>query len=85
MWSDPIVLACTVCFGAADGTLLTSARLGVAVMAAFTCAILAAFAVFFRRIARLSTYKKRGQSPFFAKKGDSRRYLQNLRKTETAE
>lgn len=44
--------ACPVCFGAADGPLLTSARIGVLVMAAITCAILVAFGAFFVRIAR---------------------------------
>lgn len=49
-----LVLACSVCFGAADGPLLSAARLGVLVMAAITCAMLAAFAVFFLRVARRS-------------------------------
>jgi hypothetical protein len=40
-----------VCFGAADGPLLTAARLGVLVMLAVTCAILVAFARFFLRLA----------------------------------
>lgn len=44
--------ACPVCFGAADGPLLTSARTGVLVMVAITGLILTAFAVFFVRIAR---------------------------------
>lgn len=46
------LFACPVCFGAADGPMLTSARLGVVVMAAITCALLAAFAAFFVRIGR---------------------------------
>ena len=62
MWSD--VLACTVCFGAADGVLLTSARLGVLVMVAVTCGVLAAFAAFFLRLA-----KKGDSHPFSPKKG----------------
>ena len=48
----PDLLACTVCLGAADGVMLTSARTGVLVMVAITCAILAGFAAFFLRIAR---------------------------------
>ena len=55
MSSDALVFACTVCFGAAGGPLLDAARLGVLVMAAFTTAMLAAFAVFFIRVARRST------------------------------
>lgn len=51
MWSD-VLAACTVCFGAADGPLLTSARVGVLVMAGVTVAMLTAFGVFFIRIAR---------------------------------
>ena len=51
MWSD-LLLACTVCFGAADGALITSARLGVGVMVAVTCGVLAAFAAFFVRVAK---------------------------------
>ncbi|HEY2431788.1 MAG TPA: hypothetical protein VGI12_03870 [Vicinamibacterales bacterium] len=51
MWSD-LLVACTVCFGAADGPLLTSARIGVLVMVAVTCGVLAAFAAFFLRLAR---------------------------------
>lgn len=48
------IVGCAVCFGAADGPLLSAARLGVLVMAAITCAMLAAFAAFFIRIARRS-------------------------------
>jgi hypothetical protein len=55
MWSDTLVVACTVCFGAADGALISSARLGVLVMVGVTCAVLAGFAVFFRRIAKRGT------------------------------
>ena len=51
MWSDAI-LACAVCFGAADGPMLDAARVGVLVMAGFTCVVLTAFAVFFVRLAR---------------------------------
>jgi hypothetical protein len=51
MWPD-LLIACTVCFGAADGALITSARLGVLVMASVTCAVLSLFAAFFLRIAR---------------------------------
>jgi hypothetical protein len=51
MSADPL-LACAVCFGAADGPLLDAARLGVLVMAAFTCGMLSAFGVFFVRLSR---------------------------------
>ena len=51
MWPD-LLVACTVCFGAAGGPLLTSARLGVIVMVAVTCVVLAAFAAFFLRLAK---------------------------------
>ena len=60
MWSD-LLVACTVCFGAADGPLLTAARGGVLVMVAVTCTVLACFAAFFVRI---------------AKKGDNRHFSQ---------
>jgi hypothetical protein len=60
MWSD-LLVACAVCFGAADGPLLTSARLGVLVMVGITGAVLAAFAAFFVRL---------------AKKGDNRHFSQ---------
>jgi hypothetical protein len=48
--SSELMLACTVCFGAADGALLTSARLGVLVMVVVTCGVLAAFGAFFLRL-----------------------------------
>jgi hypothetical protein len=51
MWRDPLI-ACAVCFGAADGGLITAARLGVLVMVAVTCVVLAAFAAFFLRLAK---------------------------------
>ncbi len=54
MSSSAVVVACTVCFGAADGPLLDAARVGVLVMAGFTTAMLGAFAVFFVRIGRRS-------------------------------
>jgi hypothetical protein len=50
MWSSAFV-ACSVCFGAADGPLLSAARLGVLVMLAITCAVLVAFVRFFLRLA----------------------------------
>jgi hypothetical protein len=50
MWSSAFLVACAVCFGTADGVLLTSARTGVLVMVAVTCAVLAAFAAFFLRL-----------------------------------
>lgn len=52
MSCELLILACTVCFGAADGPMLNAARLGVLVMAAITCAMLGLFARFFIRIAR---------------------------------
>ena len=55
--SSELLLACTVCFGAGDGVLLTSARVGVLAMVAVTCAVLAAFAAFFLRL-------KKGTVPF---------------------
>jgi hypothetical protein len=63
MSPDAVVVACTVCFGAADGVLISSARAGVLVMVAVTCAVLAAFATFFLRI---------------AKKGDNRHFSQKM-------
>ena len=71
MWSDHL-FACSVCFGAADGPMLTAARLGVLVMVGVTCAMLAGFAVFFVRLARagngdsprFSPTRKWGQPPF---------------------
>ena len=61
MSSDALIVACTVCFGAADGVLISSARVGVLVMVAVTCGVLSAFAAFFLRL---------------AKKGDSRHFSQ---------
>ena len=68
MWSD-LLLACTVCFGAADGALITSARLGVLVMVAVTCGVLAAFAAFFLRLA-----KNGDNRHFAAENGDNRHF-----------
>lgn len=51
MWPDP-VLACAVCFGAADAPMLDAARIGVIVMAGVTCGMLAAFGAFFVRLSR---------------------------------
>jgi hypothetical protein len=48
------VIACAVCFGAADGPMLDAARVGVLVMAGVTCVMLAAFGTFFVRVARRS-------------------------------
>jgi hypothetical protein len=50
MWLSAI--ACSICFGAADGPLLTAARVGVIVLAIVTCGVLTALALFFSRIAR---------------------------------
>lgn len=60
MWSDSLVLACTVCFGAADGPMLGAARVGVLVMVCVTCGVLAGLAVLFFRIA------KKGDSHHFS-------------------
>lgn len=54
MSRDLLIVACTICVGAADGPMLDAARLGVLVMAGFTLAMLAALAMFFVRIARRS-------------------------------
>ena len=50
MSPDALVVACSICFGAADGPLLDAARLGVLVMVGFTSVMLAAFAAFFLRV-----------------------------------
>jgi hypothetical protein len=47
-------IACSICFGAADGPLLTAARVGVLVLAVVTCSVLTALALFFSRIAKAS-------------------------------
>jgi hypothetical protein len=52
MSPDLPLLACSICFGAADGPMLDAARLGVLVMAGVTLAMLTAFGMFFVRIAR---------------------------------
>lgn len=67
---DPLA-ACPVCFGAADGPLLTSARTGVLVMAAITCVILTAFGVFFVRIARHVHAIERSERPNGAERAGS--------------
>ena len=64
MWSSGLFVACAVCFGAADGHLLSAARVGVLFMAAVTCLVLGSFALFFLRLAQ------KGDSPLF-RKGDS--------------
>ena len=66
MWSDAATVACAVCFGAADGPLITAARGGVLVMVGVTCAVLAAFAAFFLRL-------KNGDNRHL--NGDNRRFL----------
>lgn len=82
MWPD-LLVACTVCFGAADGALITAARVGVLVMVAVTCVVLAAFAAFFLRLAKngdsRNFHRRNGDSPHFpalrkAKNGDSPRF-----------
>lgn len=67
MSPDALFVACTVCLGAADGPLLTAARVGVLVMVGVTVSVLTAFALFFRRLA------KNGDSPRF-ENGDSPLY-----------
>jgi hypothetical protein len=62
MWSDAM-LACAVCFGAADGPMLDAARAGVLVMVGFTCAMLAAFALFFVRLARRERRERAQETP----------------------
>jgi hypothetical protein len=52
MSSSAIVIACSICFGAADGPMLDAARLGVLVMVGVTCAVLVLFGRFFLRTAR---------------------------------
>lgn len=72
MWSD-LLVACAVCFGAADGPLLTSARVGVLVMVGVTCVVLACFAAFFLRLAKNSAThhlsQKTGTATVFCEKG----------------
>ena len=50
--SSDTMIACAVCFGAADGPMLDAARLGVLVMVGVTCGMLGAFAAFFVRVRR---------------------------------
>jgi hypothetical protein len=50
--SSDVLVACSICFGLADGPMLDAARVGALVMAGFTTAMLTAFGVFFVRIAR---------------------------------
>jgi len=52
MSRDLMLVACSICFGAADGPLLDAARIGVLVMVGVTCAVLALFARFFLRLAK---------------------------------
>jgi hypothetical protein len=54
MSSSAVVVACAICFGAADSPLLDAARLGVLVMVGVTCTMLGAFGLFFIRVARRS-------------------------------
>jgi hypothetical protein len=54
VWLVPqSVIACSVCFGGADGALLHGARVGVLAMAGVTAGVLAAFARWFLRLRRL--------------------------------
>jgi hypothetical protein len=55
--SGSALVACAVCFGAADGPLLTATRLGVLVMVGVTLAVLVAFAVFFLRLSGTSVFR----------------------------
>jgi hypothetical protein len=72
MSRDALVVACTVCFGAADGALISSARVGVLVMVAVTVAVLSAFATFFLRLAKKGATRhfsqKKGTAAIFAQK-----------------
>jgi len=54
------VIACTVCFGASEGPLISGSNAGIAVLITVTLALLAAFAVFFLRLRRLAA--KAGQA-----------------------
>jgi hypothetical protein len=58
--SSELLIACAVCFGAADSPMLDAARLGVLAMAGFTVAMLGAFGMFFLRIARRSRAAQAG-------------------------
>jgi hypothetical protein len=50
---DPLV-ACTICFGSADSPLLDAARIGVLTMVGVTMCVLAGFARWFVRLAKLA-------------------------------
>lgn len=54
MFSEPLLLACTICFGNADSPLLDAARIGVLTMAGVTICVLAGVARWVVRLARLS-------------------------------
>jgi hypothetical protein len=54
MSSESLLIACTICFGNADSPLLDAARIGVLTMVGVTACVLAAFARWFVRLARLS-------------------------------
>jgi len=47
-----VVSACPVCFGAADGPLLQGSNMGILAMLLATLAVLGAFGMFFRTLAR---------------------------------
>jgi hypothetical protein len=49
-----VLVACTICFGNADSPLLDAAQIGVLTMAGVTVCVLAGFAGWFVRLARLS-------------------------------
>jgi hypothetical protein len=49
-----LVVACTICFGNADSPLLDAARIGVLTMVGVTVCVLAGFARWFVRLARLA-------------------------------
>lgn len=59
--SGSALVACAVCFGAADGPLLSAARVGVLVMGGVTLAVLVGFARFFLRLA------KKGSTPLLSR------------------
>jgi hypothetical protein len=55
--SGSAIVACAVCFGAADGPLVSAARLGVLVMMGVTLVVLGAFAAFFLRLSGTSVFR----------------------------
>ncbi len=54
MPSESLLVACTICFANADSPLLDAARVGVLTMVGVTTCVLAGFARWVVRLARLS-------------------------------